>query len=296
MGAFDRVETYSVKSGPFPASDRPGGPRKPRPAAVLVLTCVSQLMPTATPLDSVSGAGGARRTFETTHWSLVLAAGDDPDSSRARGALETLCRTYWKPLYVYVRRQGYSDADAKDLVQGFFARILARRDLQAVRKERGRFRSYLLAALKNFLVNEWKHAAAAKRGGGHAPIRLDDLGREAAASLLPAGNSSPDQVYDQQWALALLHRVLEHLREEHAAEGRAAQFACLQAFLTDETEARPQSEVAAELGLSEGAVKQAVFRLRQRYQKLLRAEVAHTVATFGDVDQELRHLAASLRS
>jgi RNA polymerase sigma factor (sigma-70 family) len=253
-------------------------------------------MATATPLDSVSGAGGSRRTFETTHWSIVLAAGEDPSSSRARGALETLCRTYWKPLFVYVRRQGYSDADAKDLVQGFFARILARRDLQAVRKERGRFRSYLLAALKNFLVNDWKHAAAEKRGGGLAPIRLDDLGPEAAAALLPAENRNPDQAYDQQWALALLQRVLERLREEHAAEGRDTQFACLRAFLTDEAQTRPQSEVAAELGLSEGAVKQAVFRLRQRYQKLLRAEVANTVATFGDVDQELRHLAAALRS
>ena len=253
-------------------------------------------MRTATPSDSVSGADGARRSFETTHWSVVLAAGDDPASSRACGALETLCRTYWKPLYVYVRRQGYSDADAQDLVQGFFALILTRRDLQAVRRERGRFRSYLLAALKNFLVNNWKQAAAAKRGGGHPPIQLDELGGEAAAALVPATNSSPDQAYDQQWALALLHRVLDQLREEHITTGREAHFACLRPFLTDEAVTRPQSEIAAELGLSEGAVKQAVFRLRQRYHKLLRAEVANTVATFSDVDQELRDLAAALRS
>jgi RNA polymerase sigma-70 factor (ECF subfamily) len=251
-------------------------------------------MPTATPLDFVPG--DARRTFETTHWSLVLAAGEDPDSSRARDALETLCRTYWKPLYIFVRGQGYGDADAKDLVQGFFARVLARRDLQAVRKERGRFRSYLLAALKNFLVNEWKHTAAAKRGGGHTPIPLDDFASGAVVSLRPADDRNPDQAYDRQWALALLQRVLEQLRAEHVAEGRAAHFACLRAFLTDDAEMRSHSEIAAELGLSEGAVKQAVFRLRQRYQKLLRAEVANTVATLADVDQELRHLAAALRS
>jgi RNA polymerase sigma factor (sigma-70 family) len=252
-------------------------------------------MPTVTPPDSVSGAG-ARRSFETTHWSVVLAAGDDPNSSRARDALETLCRAYWKPLFVYVRREGYSDADAKDLVQGFFARILERRDLQAVRKERGRFRSYLLAAMKNFLVNDWKHAAAAKRGGGHAPVRLDELGHDAAACLLPAENCSPDQLFDQQWAHALLDRVLGQLRDEFVADGREAHFVCLRAFLIGEAEARPQSEIAAQLGLTGGAVKQAVFRLRQRYQKLLRAEVANTVTTFGDVDQELRHLAGALRS
>ncbi len=253
-------------------------------------------MSTASLPDSDSASGAGRRIFETTHWSVVLAAGDEPDSSRARGALETLCRTYWKPLYVYVRRQGYSDADAKDLVQGFFARILARRDLQAVRQERGLFRSYLLAALKNFLVNDWKHATAMKRGGGHAPIQLDDLSHDAAAALLAAGDRSPDQAFDQQWAHALLQRVLEQLREEHAVEGRAAQFACLRVFLTDEAAPHAQAMAAAELGLSEGAVKQAVFRLRQRFQKQVRAEVANTVATFGDVDQELRHLAAALRS
>ena len=253
-------------------------------------------MPPATPVESDSGPGAGPRAFETTHWSVVLAAGDDPDSIRARDALETLCRTYWRPLFVYVRRQGHSDADAKDLVQGFFARVLARRDLQGVRRERGRFRSYLLAALKNYLVNDWKHAAAEKRGGGHALVRLDDLDSGMAAASLPAENCSPDRAFDQQWAHALLQRVLGRLREEHVAEGREAHFTCLQAFLTGDAEARPQAEIAAELGLSENAVKQAVFRLRQRYQKLLRAEVANTVATVGDVDQELRQLAAALRA
>ena len=246
--------------------------------------------------DTQADSGGAgRSSFETTHWSVVLAAGEEQSSPQAQGALETLCRMYWYPLYAFVRRQGHTEADAQDLVQGFFARILARRDLQAVRRERGRFRSYLLAALKNFMVNEWKHAAAQKRGGGQSPIPLDDLIREHAAHAMASEQQSPDELFDQQWAIALLERVLDQLRAEETAEGRARQFALLRAYLISDGDARPQSEIATELGLSEGAVKQAVFRLRQKYQKLLRAEIANTVATSGDVDQELRHLIAALR-
>jgi RNA polymerase sigma factor (sigma-70 family) len=246
--------------------------------------------------DSNRGRDGIERSsFETTHWSIVLAAGGEQNSDKAQGALETLCRMYWYPLYAFVRRQGHSEADAQDLVQGFFARILARRDLQAVRKERGRFRSYLLAALKNYMVNEWKHGAAQKRGSGQTPIPLDDLIREHAGHAMAADHRSPDELFDQQWALALLQRVLDQLRAEDVAEGRERQFALLRGYLVADGETRPQSEIAAELGLSEGAVKQAVFRLKQRFQKLLRTEIANTVATSGDVDQELRHLIAALR-
>lgn len=242
-------------------------------------------------------ARAAPQWFETTQWSVVLrAAGEDENSAEARTALDSLCRCYWQPLLGYVQRQGYSSADAQDLVQGFFARILARRDLQAVRRERGRFRSYLLAALKNFMVNDWKRQAAEKRGGGQASISLEHLAPTGAAEPAVVDGSSPDVLFDRQWALALLERVLEQLRAEHAAEGREAQFARLRPFLVGEADAPSQSEIAAELGLSEGAVKQAVFRLRQRYQKLLRLEVAHTVATIGDVEQEMRHLVAALRS
>ncbi len=245
--------------------------------------------------DPTEEFAGGRGSFETTHWSIVLDAAQGRDSARARTALEALCRTYWPPLFVYLRRRGYQAPDAQDLVQGFFARLLERNDLQAVRKERGRFRSYLLGALKHFVVNEWERAGAAKRGGGQISIPLDDLSAAPADELFAADRQSPDQAFDRQWAVALLARVLARLREEFSAGGRDRQFECLQGFLTGQQGARSHLEIAAELGISEGAVTQAVFRLRQRYQKLLRAEVAQTVATAGDVEEELRHLIAALR-
>jgi RNA polymerase sigma factor (sigma-70 family) len=239
--------------------------------------------------------GEHRASFETTQWSVVLAASQEIDSLRARAALEALCRNYWFPLFACARRHGYSAADAQDLVQGFFARILERRDLQSVRKERGRFRSYLLSALKNFMANEWSRAAAQKRGGGAVPIPLDDLVKAHGGADLPVDDRSPDRVFDQQWALALLARVLERLRDEQRGEGRARQFDLLQPFLLEQHGARSQAEIAAELGISEGAVKQAVFRLRQRYRKLMHDEVAHTVGKFDDVEDELRYLVTALR-
>ena len=249
-----------------------------------------------TPSDATENSPGTRGSFETTHWSVVLAAGGEQNSATARAALEKLCRTYWCPLYVYVRRQGYSAADAQDLVQGFFARLLARKDLTAVRQERGRFRSYLLGALKHFLINDWKRSVADKRGAGQIPISLDDLMQTHGDVRAEDHRRTPDQSFDHQWALALLGRVLDRLREEHAMEGKTRQFECLQRFLSADHDSRSQSAIGAELGISEGAVKQAVFRLRQRYQKLLRAEVAQTVATLGDVEDELRALIAALRS
>jgi RNA polymerase sigma factor (sigma-70 family) len=236
---------------------------------------------------------GQRASFETTQWSVVLAAGQD--SAKARPALEALCRAYWLPLFVFVRRRGYAVPDAQDLVQGFFARLLERNDLAAVRKERGRFRSYLLGALKHHLVNDWKRASADKRGGGEVPIPLDQLMCLNSGDAMASDQRSPDQAFDRQWALALLDRVLTGMREEQRIAGNEKQFECLQGFLVGSEYTRSQAEIAAELGLSEGAVKQAVFRLRQRYQAVLRMEIAATVATLGDVEEELRNLIAALR-
>jgi len=248
--------------------------------------------PGATPDDP-----DQRESFETTHWSIVLAAGEHGtrDSAPASAALEELCRRYWLPLYAYARRRGHAEADAQDLVQGFFARILTRRDLAAVRREKGRFRSYLLTAFKHHLANDAEHANAQKRGGGHVPIALHELFRTVPEIALPVDERSPDRVFDQQWALALLRRVLAQLREDESQEGRGRVFDHLQGFLTGGGAAHSQEAIATELGMSEGAVKQAVFRLRQRYQKRLREEVAQTVATVADVEDELRQLVAALR-
>src|SRR5688500_4812259 len=176
--------------------------------------------------ESPEDAPGGRNAFATTHWSVVLAAGAD-DAARARPALVALCRAYWYPLVTYVRRQGYGEPDAEDLVQGFFGRLLARNDLAAVRQDRGRFRSYLLGALKNFLVNDWKRMAAEKRGGGQVPIPLDDLIRARPEAGMAADRRSPDQAFDHQWAVALLNRVLAQLRAELVADGRERQYECL---------------------------------------------------------------------
>lgn len=246
--------------------------------------------------EAADEVANGRASFETTHWSIVLDAAQEHDAAKARTALETLCRTYWHPLFAYLRYRGYKAPDAQDLVQGFFARLLARKDLQAVRKERGRFRSYLLAGLKHFILNERERATAGKRGGGRIPIPLDDLILVQSSELIAADRRSPDQAFDRQWAIALLARVLARLREDYAADGRQRHFECLQEFLTGQPGARSYATIATALGISEGAVTQAVFRLRQRYQKRLRAEVAQTVATLGDVEEELRHLIAALRS
>jgi RNA polymerase sigma factor (sigma-70 family) len=240
-------------------------------------------------------AAGQNRgvAFITTHWSVVLTA--QGESPAAQAALEKLCRTYWRPLYGFVRRQGASPEEAEDLTQGFLALLLERRDLDAVRKEKGRLRSYLLTSLKHFLANERHRAMAVKRGEGRRLIPLEELRSGEHADLEPADNLSPDRIYERRWALTVLEQVLVRLKNEYGAAENARLFDCLKELLTGESGQLSQAKIAGELGMTENAVKQAFHRFRKRYQLLLREEIAHTVAVPGDIEDELRHLIAVLR-
>ena len=232
--------------------------------------------------------------FTTTHWSVVLAAqGRTP---AAQAALEKLCRTYWRPIYGFVRRQGTESEEAKDLTQGFFALLLERRDLDTVRKEKGRLRSYLLTSLKHFLTNERQRARAIKRGEGQQWIPLDQSHEGEPAGFEPMDTSTADQIYERRWALALLDQVLTRLGDEYRNAGNAVLFERLKALLTDEPDRPSQAQIADELGTTENAVKQAFHRLRERYRVLLREEIAHTVMAPGDIEDEVRHLIAVLRA
>jgi RNA polymerase sigma factor (sigma-70 family) len=234
-----------------------------------------------------------RPIFVTTHWSRVLSAGRS-DSTHARTALETLCRTYWPPIYAFVRRQGHNPHDAQDLTQEFFARLLEKKSFATVDPARGRFRSFLLGALKNFLANEWDKARAQKRGGGQTLIPIDVQNAETSFAIEPADNVTAEMIFERRWALTLLDKVMQQLRDEYVRDGKAVLFEELKSTLTGASRSAPYAEIAARLGTSEGAVKVAVHRLRQRYRELLRAEIAHTVATPAEVEDEIRNLFAAL--
>jgi RNA polymerase sigma-70 factor (ECF subfamily) len=229
----------------------------------------------------------------TTHWSVVLAAGaaSAPESSKA---LEALCRTYWYPLYAYVRRAGHSPQDAEDLTQAFFARFLEKQWVARADQQRGRFRSFLLSSLKHFLANEWDKARAQKRGGRVTFVSLDTKTAETRYQREPTDTATPDREFDRRWALALLDTVLNRLQREYAEEGKAGLFERLKDTLGGERSSLPYARLGDALSMSEGAVKVAVHRLRQRYRSLLREEIAHTVAAQGEVEEELRHLFAAL--
>lgn len=230
--------------------------------------------------------------FVTTHWSVVLTAGRC-DTARAQDALARLCQTYWHPLYAYARRLGHSPPDAQDLTQEFFARLLAKNFLAAADESRGRFRSFLLAAFKHFLANEWDKARAQKRGGGVLPISID-LATAETAAFEPADPATADKMFERRWALTLLDRVLKRLRQEYVATGREKLFEQLKPTLAEASRTVGYAEIAARLGTSEGAIKVAVHRLRHTYRDLLRAEIADTVAGPAEVDDELRNLFAAL--
>jgi len=224
----------------------------------------------------------------------VLAA--QCPSSAAAEALEKLCRTYWRPIYGFVRRQGVRPEEAKDLTQGFFALLLERREINAVRKEKGRLRSYLLTSLKHFLTNERNRAMAIKRGQGQQLIPLEDLRERERVGFEPADVLAADKIYERRWALTVLDQVLARLGDEYRATGNMRLFGRLQKSLMDEPDRPSQADTAHELGMTENAVKQALHRLRVRYRELLREEIAHTVMVPGDIEDELRHLIAVLRA
>ena len=244
--------------------------------------------------DEVSSVGipAGNGWFETTHWSVVASA-RDPDSPQARAALEQLCRTYWYPLYVFVRRQGRGVADAEDLVQGFFAKLIEKNYLAGIDREKGRFRSFLLLAFNRYAANEWDRDRREKRGGGRELVSLDEQDTEGRFSHEPADEMSPERAYDRRWALTLLEQVLNRLEAEFDQSGRQKLFSELKAFLTGEKGAS-YAAVGVKLGMSEGAVKVAVHRLRQRYRELLRLEVANTVNDTDDIEDEIRHLLSVL--
>jgi RNA polymerase sigma factor (sigma-70 family) len=227
--------------------------------------------------------------FATTHWTVVLAAGrrSTPQSDHA---LEELCRTYWFPLYAYVRRRGHNKEDAEDSVQAFFARFLAKNYLAGLSAERGRFRAFLLASLKHFLINDWKKSQRQKRGGGAALLSLDWQTADTKFQVAAKNEPSPDKVFDREWALALLAKVIERLQKECAADGKAKLFEQLKVFLTADKDDAAQSKVAKSLGMEEGSVRVAIHRLRKRYRQLLRDEIAQTLADAADVDEEMRAL------
>lgn len=239
--------------------------------------------------DKAEGGAGSM-----TLWSVVIAAGST-DSLVARPALEKLCATYWYPMYYFVRRQGFGAADSEDLTQSFFAGLLSRNGFHGLDQSRGRFRSFLLASLRNHLNNARVHRNALKRGGGIEPISLDAAAAEAKFALEPVDTSvTPEKSFDRQWALTLLERAMHRLREEYAGKGRGDLFDALQDTLAGDRTDGGYAAIGARMGLAEGAVKVAAHRLRNRYREVIREEVAATTASSGDTEEELRELFAAL--
>lgn len=231
--------------------------------------------------------------FAPTHWSVVLtaAAGDSPGAAEA---LAQLCRDYWYPLYAFVRRKGFTPHEAQDLTQDFFARLLEKNILKAADPARGKFRSFLLGSLQNFLNNEWDRRQAGKRGGQAATFSLDDTTAEDRYRLEPAHDLTPERIFERRWALTLLEKVHDQLKAEYLDDGKEAQFEVLQVYLSGEPSAGQYAESAARLGWKEGAVRVAVHRLRKRLGQSLKKEVGRTVADPKDIDEEIGHLLAAL--
>jgi RNA polymerase sigma factor (sigma-70 family) len=227
--------------------------------------------------------------FATTHWTVVLAAGKR-HTPQSNHALEELCRTYWFPLYAYIRRRGHNKEDAEDLTQAFFAKLLEKNFLANLASGKGKFRAFLLASLKHFLANEWDRSQAQKRGGGVTPMSLDWQTADTKFQFAATNEPSPDQAFDREWALALLAKVIERLQKECAADGKARLFEQLKVFLTAGNGETAQHEMAKSLGMEEGAVRVVIHRLRKRYRQLLRDEIMQTLTDPAQADEEMRSL------
>ncbi len=242
--------------------------------------------------NRTSARSGAAQ-FTTTCWSVVLSAGrnSSPDSKRA---LASLCETYWRPLYAYVRRRVPDVSEAQDLTQAFFAELLEKNYVGSATPERGRFRAFLLAALKHFLSKQWEKAKAQKRGGGRASISLDFESADSSLRIEPASGLTAEQIYDQQWAIALLGQIMERLKSEFDRTGKAKRFDELKGFLVGDHAGTTYAQAAARLNMTEAAAKKVGSRMRRRYRELLREEIAQTVAGPDEVDEEIRKLFATL--
>jgi len=236
-----------------------------------------------------------RAQFPVTRWTVVLKAAED-SSDQSQEALAALCKAYWYPLYAFVRRRGHSPEEAQDLTQEFFARLLEKHYVRDCRQERGRFRSFLLASMKNFLANEWDRTQADKRGGGNLPVSLDAViqNGEHRYSLEPRNNLTPENIFEKEWAVTLLDQTLRALEKEFELAGKKHQFTRLKDFLTGPETRIPYSEVAHSLGISEGAVKVAVLRVRARFREILRQEISETVSDPSEVGDEFRYLKSVL--
>ncbi|HXI54252.1 MAG TPA: ECF-type sigma factor [Candidatus Saccharimonadales bacterium] len=236
----------------------------------------------------------AGNVFSPTHWSVVMAAGNKASSPEADAALEALCRAYWRPLYGYVCRKGYAPHDSEDLIQEFFARLVSKESLRAVDPRKGRFRSFLLAAMEHFLANQRRHHRAQKRGGGVSFVSLDDPAPDGGGSLQITGPGlTQERIFERQWAAALLDLVLTRLQAEFVENGKGRLFEEAKAFLTGAKQTTYE-DAARRIGMSPAALKMAVVRMRQRYGELLRAEIVRTVSSPEEVEPELRALFAAL--
>ena len=243
--------------------------------------------------DSPSLNPREARRFATTHWSVVISAARQ-SSPHSREALEQLCTAYWSPLYWHIRRIGYDASQAQDLTQGFFSRLLEKQTLEYVDRDRGKFRSFLLASLRTFLANERDHAQAQKRGGGQTILSIDFDSAESGYRLDLSHDLTAENLFEKRWALTVLETALAALDEQHREAGKSEQFDALVPFLTADSDSPKYLDIARQLDMTEGAVKMAVSRMRQRYRKLIRTEVGRTIADSDDVDEEIQNLFKAL--